>query len=120
MLSGVAKPPSPGGMLWLKRPNGEGLLKRGPWWLRPYLALYRQLVYPANPAQHRCHFTPQMMPRILRETGLAVVRTDVKQGWSERPIIGRNRWVTAVRYPRMWLAWRLNRSYEVVVLTETP
>ena len=33
-----------GGVLLLKTLNAEGLLKQGPWWLRPYLALYRQLV----------------------------------------------------------------------------
>jgi 2-polyprenyl-3-methyl-5-hydroxy-6-metoxy-1,4-benzoquinol methylase len=109
----------PGGLLLLKTPNAEGLLKKNPWWLRPYLALYRQLVYPANPAQHLYHFTPQVTRRILRETGFSVVRTDVSQGWSERPITGRNMWVTAARYPLMWLAWQLNLPYEVVVLAET-
>jgi hypothetical protein len=107
-------------VLLLKTPNAEGLLKRGPWWLRPYLALYRQLVYPANPAQQLYHFTPQMMHRILRETGLSVVRADVKKGWSNRPFTGRTMWVTAARYPLMWLAWRLNLPYEVAVLAETP
>lgn len=108
----------PGGVLLLKTPNAEGLLQRNPWWLRPYLALYRQLVYPANPMQHLYHFTPQIMHRVLQETGFTVVMTEKNQEWSERPITGRNMWVTAARYPLMWLAWRLGLPYEMVFLAE--
>ena len=108
----------PGGALLVKTPNADGLLRRSPWWLRPYLALYWQLVYPANPAQHLYHFTPQIIHRLLQETGFSVVMADVNQDWSERPIVGRNMLVAAVRYPLMWLAWRLNLPYEVVVLAE--
>jgi SAM-dependent methyltransferase len=108
----------PGGVLLLKTPNAEGLLQRGPWWLRPYLSLYRQLVYPANPMQHLYHFTPQMIQRILQETGFTVVMTDLNQDWSERAITGRNMLVVAARYPLIWLAWRLGLPYETVVLAE--
>lgn len=108
----------PGGALLLKTPNAEGLLKRGPWWLRPYLTLYRQLVYPANPMQHLYHFTPYILDLMLQETGFTVVMTEMNQEWSERPITGRNMLITAVRYPLMWLAWRLKLPYEVVVLAE--
>jgi hypothetical protein len=59
------------------------------------------------------------MQRILRETGFSVLRTDVKQGWSERPITGRSMRVTAARYSLKWPASRLNLPYEVVVLAET-
>jgi hypothetical protein len=45
-------------VLLLKTPNAEGLLKRGPWRLQPYLALYHQLVFPANPVRHLYYFTP--------------------------------------------------------------
>lgn len=108
----------PGGALLLKTPNAEGLLKRGPWWLRPYLTLYRQLVYPANPMQHLYHFTPYILDLMLQETGFTVVMTEMNQEWSERPITGRNMLITAVRYPLMWLAWRLKLPCEVVVLAE--
>jgi 2-polyprenyl-3-methyl-5-hydroxy-6-metoxy-1,4-benzoquinol methylase len=108
----------PGGVLLLKTPNAEGLLQRGPWWLRPYLALYRQLIYPANPMQHLYHFTPQVIERLLQETGFSVVETDVRDGWSERTSHGRNLLVVAVRYPLMWIAWRLNLPFEIVMLAE--
>lgn len=108
----------PGGVLLLKTPNADGLLRRGPWWLRPYLALYRQLVYPANPMQHLYHFTPQIMQQMLQQTGFSVVMTDLSQDWSERPITGRNMLVATARYPLMWLAWRLGLPYEMVLLAE--
>lgn len=108
----------PGGVVLLKTPNAEGLLQRGPWWLRPYLALYWQLVYPANPMQHLYHFTPQVIERVLQESGFSVTETNVNEDWSERIIEGRNMLVTAVRYPLMWIAWRLNLPFEVVMLAE--
>jgi SAM-dependent methyltransferase len=108
----------PGGVLLLKTPNAEGLMKRGPWWLRPYLTLYWQLVYPANPLQHLYHFTPQIIDRLLQETGFSVIGTDVREDWGERTIEGKNMLVAAARYPLMWIAWRLNLPYEVVVLAE--
>jgi hypothetical protein len=105
-------------VLLLKTPNAEGLLQTGPWWLRPYLALYWQLVYPATPLEHLYHFTPKIMSGLLQKTGFLVVMTEVNQDWSERPITGRNVLVTANRYPLMCLAWRLFLPYEMVVLAK--
>ena len=58
------------------------------------------------------------MQRMLRETGFSVIMIDLKQDWTERPIMGRNYLVAAIRYPLMWLARRLGLPYEIMVLAE--
>lgn len=108
----------PGGLLLVKTPDGEGLLVKEPWWLRPYLVLYRHLVYPANPLQHLYHFTGGMLEQLIDRSGFTTVDTDFSQDWTERVIDGRNKFILVAKYPLMWLAWRLNLPYEILVLVE--
>jgi 2-polyprenyl-3-methyl-5-hydroxy-6-metoxy-1,4-benzoquinol methylase len=106
----------PGGLLLVKTPNADGLLLRGPQWLRPYLLLYRHLVYPANPREHLYHFTPKILAQLFREEGFSVLTMDFSQSCAERPISGGNKLIQAVRYPLMWIAFRLQLPYEMTFI----
>ena len=105
----------PGGLLFLKTPNGEGLILRSTWWSWGYLPLYWQLVYPANPLEHVYHFTPATMEKILRERGFVVRSLEVWQNWDERIVVGRDRLMSLLRQVLMRLAWKTRLPYEMTL-----
>ncbi|MCX6083316.1 MAG: methyltransferase domain-containing protein [Chloroflexi bacterium] len=105
----------PGGILVLKTPNAEGLMIMPTWWSWIYLQFYWQLVYPANPIEHIHHFTPGVMKKLLSDHGFIVQSLEIRQGWNERILIGRNWVVTLVKTFLMWIAWKAHLPYEMTI-----
>lgn len=105
----------PGGLLFLKTPDGRGLTLRPTWWSWTYLPLYWQLVYPANPIEHIYHFTPDVFAAFLQKHGFDVVLLETEQTWEERILVGRNRAVLWIRRGLMRVAWRARLPYEMSV-----
>ena len=108
----------PGGALLIRIPDGRGLLLNDPWWLRPYLVLYRQLIYPANPVEHIHHFIPDVLQHLLENNNFRVVAIVEEKDWSTRVIVGRNQLVSSVRSVLHRMAYYLKLPYEIVVLAE--
>ena len=108
----------PGGLLFLKTPNGDGLILQSKWWSRTYLSLYWQLVYPANPLEHIYHFTPPILSKTLQEHNFTIRTIEAEQDWQERILVGRNSLVRWMRYGLMWIAWKANLPYEMSISSE--
>jgi 2-polyprenyl-3-methyl-5-hydroxy-6-metoxy-1,4-benzoquinol methylase len=108
----------PGGLLFLKTPNGDGLILRSTWWSKGYLPLYWQFVYPANPLEHIYHFTPTVLSKIMQQHKFTVRTIETEQDWQERILVGRNLFVLWMRYWIMWLSWKLNLPYEMSIWSE--
>lgn len=105
----------PGGVLFIKTPNADGLVLKPTWWSSAYLSLYWQLVYPANPNQHIYHFTPAIMKKLLYEIGFVNSSLETYQDWNERILVGRNPLVTLVRKLLMWISWKTHLPYEMTI-----
>ena len=109
----------PGGLLLIRTPNAHGLLTTGPWWLSPYLFLYRHLVYPANPREHCYHFTSSVLAQLFEDMGFKVVAVDTEQTPAEWPAIsGRNALIKFARHLLVPIAWKLRLPYEFTLFAE--
>ncbi len=108
----------PGGLLFLRTPNADGLLIKPRWWSAAYLFSYWQLVYPANPIEHIYHFTPTVLSKTLQEHNFTIRTIETEQDWQERILVGRNLLVGVLRRFLMWIAWKTRLPYEMVVWAE--
>lgn len=108
----------PGGGLFLRTPNADGLLIKPDWWSWVYLQFYWQLVYPANPIEHVYHFTPSVLEILLEQNGFKVRSIQTNQDWDERVLVGRNHLVTLARTILMWIAWKNHLPYEIGMWAE--
>jgi 2-polyprenyl-3-methyl-5-hydroxy-6-metoxy-1,4-benzoquinol methylase len=100
-----------GGALVMRTPDGRALAPT----LHPGRMAYRDLVYPANTAEHVFHFTPQNLIAIVSKLGFKVYEIDEENPWKERVISGSNRWVLGGRWFIMRYAHRRAWPYEFVL-----
>lgn len=108
------------GALVIKTPNAEGLTIKPTFWFWLYLQFYWQLIYPANPIEHVYHFTPNFLTSLIKEKNFVVKKIITKQKWQERILVGRNQFIKFIRLPLMWIAWKFNLPYEMVIWAEKP
>jgi SAM-dependent methyltransferase len=108
----------PGGLLFIKSPNAEGLTGIPVWWKKGFYLIYWNFVYPANPYEHIYHFTYPFLKKNLGDASFSVIKTQFNQDWNERILAGRNEFIAWCRTIAMWTAMKKNMPYEMSIWAE--
>ena len=108
----------PGGAIVLKTPDARALSQNRHPLLRPLLFFYRQLAYPANPAEHVHHFLPATIADFLEDSGFAVNSFSFDDDWPERPLSARFIILTWFKTILSYVGWRLGLPYEMIVVAQ--
>jgi 2-polyprenyl-3-methyl-5-hydroxy-6-metoxy-1,4-benzoquinol methylase len=106
----------PGGALVIRTPNGHALDKC--YGLPPKMLLhsaYLQLVYPANPAEHVFHYTPETLESILNRAGFTTTWIDTRYYPGEAITHGRNALIGAAKRYVARASERYGFPYEFTV-----
>lgn len=106
------------GLLVLKVPNGDVFNPNYRWLLRQFVYIYQRLVFPANPYEHLYHFSPAILTRILEKAGFQLIRLMTEDSFNERVIAGRNWVIRLIRRALMYLGWKLNLPFEMVMFAK--
>ena len=88
----------PGGALLVRTPDAQVLTMSNTSPMKRFLLnAYIQLVYPANPAEHIYHFTPEVLTEIIISTGFKISWIDRESLEGEVALYGRNPLVTVAK-----------------------
>jgi len=107
----------PGGLLYLRTPNANGLLIKKTLINYAFLKVYWNLVYPAMPYEHIYHFQLETINKILSKNYFKIINTNEIK-FPANNHIGRNIIVMICRNIAGRIANNLNMPYEMEIYSE--
>lgn len=111
----------PGGVVVIRTPDARIFDAPSPRIVdRVCLAAHIQLVYPANPAEHIYHFTPEVLCRLLNLTGYDVIRTVYETLPLRANLKGRTPSVSMAKRLTARITKRKGWPHEFTVLAQKP